>query len=545
MKNMRIKGSKWLPAIAAATLLIGAAGCTKNFEDLNTNPAGVTDDEANADYTLIRSFLGQAQRNIIYEATGDYQLANNLASDAFAGYFAIEAQFEGNSNNLTYRIVPVWTDAVWDNHYILNMSPLERVQESTRSNELLQDIFGFSKLLRVASMHRVSDKLGPIIYTQYNQPNETGGVAYDSEPELFNAYFADLDTAMNIFKGLVENNTPVSTAMSLSDIGYSSDNYNHLLKVTNTLRLRLAMRIVKADPELAKAQGEIALDPANGGLLENVADNWVVRLNAEHPLDIITNSWSDTRMAAEIGSYLNGYNDPRLEKLFLPAVDPAVAGQYQGIRGGIDIDEKSRYDNYSKLQPIGNSMQLMVASEAWFLKAEAALRGWANAGDAKTNYETGIARSFEQYGVSSQLDAYINDATSTAAEYRDPKAITPGENDVLEGSPYLSTITIKWDEAASNDEKLERIITQKWLAIFPDGDEAWAEIRRTGYPIQFPVVANYSNGEVDTEIGIRRMKYSRREINSNSAALQDAIGLLGGPDNGGTRLWWDSEDKSF
>ncbi|WP_353184289.1 SusD/RagB family nutrient-binding outer membrane lipoprotein [Parapedobacter lycopersici] len=541
---MRIKGSKWFPTVAVAALLIGIAGCTKNFEELNTNPGGVSDDEANADYTLIRSFLAQAQRNVIYEGTGDYQLANNLTSDAYAGYLAIEQVFEGNSNNLTYRIVPVWTDAIWNNHYILNMSPLERVLQSTRENAALQDIFAFSKLLRVASMHRVSDKLGPIIYTKYNQPNETGGVEYDAEPDLFNAYFADLDTAMNIFKGL--QGEAVSTAMSLSDIGFTSDNYTHLLKVTNTLRLRLAMRLSKVDPELARTQGEKALDPANGGLLENVADSWTVALSADHPLNVITDSWSDTRMAAEIESYLVGYNDPRLPKLFRPAVDPVVAGQYKGIRGGIQIDEKSRYDNYSKMQPLEQRMQLMPASEAWFLKAEAALRGWANAGDAKTNYETGIAKSFEQHGVSGELADYINDGTSTPAEYKDPKAIEPGENDVLTGSPYLSTVTIKWDEGASNDEKLERIITQKWLAIFPDGDEAWAEQRRTGYPIQFPVILNYSNGEVNTEIGIRRMKYSRREYNSNSAAVNAAVEqLLNGPDNGGTRLWWDVEDKSF
>src|SRR5690606_25366760 len=127
-----------------------------------------------------------------------------------------------------------------------------------------------------------SDKLGPIIYTQYNQPNETGGIAYDAEPDLFNAYFQDLDTAMNIFKGL--QGQSISAAMALSDIGYTSDNYTRLLKVTNTLRLRLAMRISKVAPELARTQGEIALDPANGGLLENTADNWIVPLTKIHPL---------------------------------------------------------------------------------------------------------------------------------------------------------------------------------------------------------------------------------------------------------------------
>ena len=114
----------------------------------------------------------------------------------------------------------------------------------------------------------------------------------------------------------------------------------------------------------------------------------------------------------------------------------------------------------------------MVAAESWFLKAEAALRGWNNAGDAKTNYETGISRSFEMYGLAAQVDAYKNNASNKAKPYVDPKAIKAGQNDVPAGSPQLSTITIRW-EADSKDRKLERIVTQKWIAMFPDGDEAW------------------------------------------------------------------------
>lgn len=538
----RIKGSKWLPAVMAAAVL-STAGCTKNFEELNTNPAGITDEQGNADYALIASFLSQAQRNIIHESTGTYQLANNLASDAYAGYLGIPTPFESNSNNLTYRMVPGWIGAVWNDRYIQAMNPIHRVLEYTQGNEALADIYAFAKLLKVAAMHRTADKVGPIIYTKYNQPNENGGVDYDAQPDVYNSFFLDLDTAMNTFKEF--QGQPTSSALSLSDLGYSSDHYTRLLKLTNSLRLRLAARVSMVDPELARTQGEKALDPANGGLIEDNADNWMVRLTAQHPLNEITSSWSDTRMAAGMESYLTGYNDPRLPKMFEPATDPEVEGQYKGIRIGILIDAKSRYENYSKLAPQEPLMQLFTAAETWFLKAEAALRGWANAGDAQTNYETGVTRSFQQYGVSGVED-YLADDTSTPAPYVDPKSQTPGAHDVPAGSPHLSDITIKWDAAASNDEKLERIITQKWLAIFPDGDEAWAEYRRTGYPVQFPVVVNYSNGAVPTTPGIRRIPYPQREYDSNNEAVTRAVNeLLGGPDNGGTRLWWDVEDKSF
>ncbi|WP_431217390.1 SusD/RagB family nutrient-binding outer membrane lipoprotein [Puia sp. P3] len=134
-----------------------------------------------------------------------------------------------------------------------------------------------------------------------------------------------------------------------------------------------------------------------------------------------------------MGSYLTGYSDPRAPKYMVPAIDPAVAGQYEGIRSGINIDAKARYGNYAQPVTFPNSLQLMVAAEAWFLKAEAALRGWAGAGTAQTDYETGISTSFAQYGLSAS--SYITNTANTAAPYVDPKAITPGQNDIPAGSP--------------------------------------------------------------------------------------------------------------
>ena len=87
----------------------------------------------------------------------------------------------------------------------------------------------------------------------------------------------------------------------------------------------------------------------------------------------------------------------------------------------------------------------------------------------------------------------------------------------------LIKVTPKWDEGASPEEQLERILTQKWIACYPEGYEAWTEQRRTGYPQLFKVFVNNSGGAIDTNIRIRRLKKA-----------------LGGEDNGGTRLWWDT-----
>lgn len=519
-------------------------GCTKNFSEYNTNPVNLTDEQVNADFTLISAFMQQAQRSIIPQDVGTYQLAENLTSDSYSGFMGAEAPFRSNSNNLTYNLVDGWNQSIWNDRFTNVMNPTYKVMGLAAENPNFKDLDAFARIIRVSAMARVSEKIGPIIYSQYNIMNADNNISYDKQEDLYPLFFSDLETAINTLKGLVSS--PVSPQMKKSDLAYSSNNYENWLRYANTLRLRLALRLVYIDAGLAKTQGEAALDPANGGLLTDNSQNCFILLSVPHPLNIIGYEWSDTRMGAPMESIMGGYSDPRIGKYFKPATDPVVAGQYKGIRSGIDIDSKARYDAYSQLVFFEeDKLQLMVAAESWFLKAEAALRGWANAGDAKTNYETGIDRSFEMYDLSAAAAAYKNDATSKPKPYIDPKSKTAGENDILTGSPYLSTITIKWDDADNNDRKLERIITQKWIALFPDGEEAWAEYRRTGYPILFPVVVNYSAGAIPTIPGVRRIPIPIAEYNTNTGAAEAAAATLGGPDNGGTRLRWDVVDKSF
>ena len=98
----------------------------------------------------------------------------------------------------------------------------------------------------------------------------------------------------------------------------------------------------------------------------------------------------------------------------------------------------------------------------------------------------------------------------------------------------MSSITIKWDNEASAEENLERLIVQKWIAMYPDGQEAWNEIRRTGYPKVFPVAQSTSYSiEVPN-----RIPFDYTEPVNNPANYAEAVRLLGGNDDYATKLWW-------
>ena len=142
--------------------------------------------------------------------------------------------------------------------------------------------------------------------------------------------------------------------------------------------------------------------------------------------------------------------------------------------------------------------------------------------------------SFEQHGVSGAV-TYLTDNTSIPADYVDP-------------TNSCTTDTVGGDcggPDSTNEEKLEKIITQKWIAMFPEGQEAWSEYRRTGYPKIFPVASNQSGGTIDTDIQIRRIPFVDSEKSTNAAGVTAATSLLGGVDNGGTRFWWDTGLSNF
>lgn len=522
------KGLLFVAAIAAFS------ACTKNFEDYNTDPTGISDESLKQDFNFVGAYFQQMQQNI-YNITPawNYQLQQNLIGDVYSGYMMPPTPFRGNDNNMTYSLVDGWNGFPWSDGYNSVMAPALVVQKRSQDDPKFKDFYAWSQILKVAAMHRVSDIYGPIIYSQYG--NGKTSIDYDSQQEAYNQFFTQLKEAVDILTPLA-NDPNAPKQFTKFDLSYGGD-YTKWVRLANSMRLRLAIRISKVDPAKAKAEAEAAISHSIGVMASN-ADNFTVSTTGQtHPLNVINNSWNDIRMGAPMESILGGYNDPRLGKYFQPS--EKIPGTYKGIRNGIDIKAKADYTPFSKLGTFvetATSVQLMTYAEVEFLLSEAALRGWTVTGSAQSHYEAGIAASLDQWGVSGAAAAYIADGTSTPKGYVDP---VDGANSLDQTSPYISKATIKWDDAGTFDQKLEKIITQKWIAMYPEGQEAWSEFRRTGYPKLLPVVLNNSGGKISTTDFIRRINFVADEYSNNKDAVQRAVGLLSGPDNGGTRLWWD------
>ncbi|MGI9581635.1 SusD/RagB family nutrient-binding outer membrane lipoprotein [Chryseobacterium sp. RRHN12] len=541
---MKINTIKTL--VFGAAVLFSASGCTNDFDQYNQEKLGGPENFY-ADFIAIVNPMKSIQRGL----QADYQLYPNLSADMYSGMFSTATPFNGGVNNLTYSMMDGWNNRIIARQQdIFNYSII--IDNAAKNNYQGVDFtgtFAVKKILKVITAARVSDSHGPVVYSKYETPNPNGVTDFDSQQDAYNYFIADLTAAIADLQKVIAmpatKNVEDRSSLKNADLVYGG-NMAQWAKLANSLKLRLAMRMSYADPAKSKQYAEEAL-ASSAGLITDNADNALISVG-QSELSFIIYSWGDCLIGAPLMAYMNGYNDPRLPAYAIPASDPSLQGKYIGIRQGIDLlNGKSTYGGFSQPQAksangdyfsaTDGKMKLFTAAETWFLKAEAALRGYAGAGDIQTNYTTGVQQSFGEWGKSASVAAYLADTTSTEAPYVDPK--NP-DNNVPVGNPQLSTITIAWNNSDTNERKLERIITQKWLSLYPNGPEAWAEQRRTGYPVLFKVRKNDSGGAISTEAMIRRIPFTI-DTKTSLYNYQQAAQMLNGPDTGGTKLWWDKK----
>jgi hypothetical protein len=405
------------------------------------------------------------------------------------------------------------------------MQPWKSICEKTDEGSPARAL---ATIIKVFGMHRVTDMYGPIPYKSFGSSVQA---VYDSQKDVYYQFFNELDNAISVLTSYAENNS--SAYMADYDNVYAG-NVSKWIKFANTLRLRLAMRISNVDEAKARQEAAAAINHSFG-LMASADDDAALHqsstLTFRHPLWEIGQSFNDERMSATMECYLKGYNDPRIKAYFLPTENN---GDYKGARNGMSRPNKDNYKGVTSAPNFtqGSDMHWMYAAEAYFLLAEAQLRWGLGEMTAQKCYETGIATSFASAGVSGA--SYINDDTSLPQ----PSFTDAYRRSTTDVSGMLSNLTIAWNEDASNDEKMERIMIQKWIALYPDGQEAWSEMRRTGYP-GWVRIQSMQTSEVSQNEMISRLKFPTTEYSNNSDNTKAAVTLLGGDDKAGTRLWWD------
>ncbi len=509
------------------------AQCTDDYE--RYNKTGVNEEEGKRDAYFLRQHMTSMQNWVIPSAEHANQFTEQLLGGNYGGYFADINPGFNNRNFATYSPENAWIGVTFNNALKEISTSYATIHTMTTDPVYLS----VAKVLKVMALSRVTDIYGPIPYTQLGQEGALNA-AYDPQEKVYEAMIADLDSAIAM---LTENQT--SDFSSKADRYYAGKTLNWI-KLANSVKLRLAIRMANVKPDFARATAESVIANDVGPITSN-ADNAVLVLITGQPNPYQTGlfEWGnggDTRISADITSYMSGYNDPRCPYYFDLSnfSDPSITNGYIGFRSGVTIPSPQsigqQYTNMSSSMRAESSMRIMSAAEVAFLRAEGALRGWNMGGTAKDFYETGITLSFQQWGAPDAA-SYIADNTSVPGRYIDPEGS-------FTFSGTGSSITIAWDNSSTsvNGPNFERIITQKWIALYPDGIEAWTEFRRTGYPKLMPVVTNNSS-VVNPERMARRLPYPQEEYTGNLENVQYAVSnYLRGADNMATDLWWAKKD---
>lgn len=563
-----------------ACSLLSLAGC-HDFEEMNTNPyqpeyipdaaENINPKGYDIDYQLSEKALANLKEResgisdifygFLYDGPWDnYQVTTNLTHDIYAAYTGNNAS-SFLTQAPTYAYTENWSKNRWNQFY--DKRSINEYSELIRTfkfcgEEKYHTAFYITRIYYAFLLSMQTDTYGdiPLEYYIKGAAPVSEDVTYSSQEEVYKAIFYLLDQAVGKLESKPEN---LTGDMAEKDIYFQGD-VNKWIRFANTLRLRLALRISNANPTLAKEQGEAAL--RTGKLMQSNDDKLALvpkyRNNPNENQNVYAEwfgwgagstalmtkemewAFKNQALKANAGNFTEEFNtdeskcvlDPRCEVLWFRPTEYADLNQdvpqqsnlsFNGVRNGaMDIGGSSlvRYssarccvknDSYNTDNAWwykGTEYVWMGYAEALFLQAEAALRGW-NGGSqtqAKDLYLKGIEASMEYYKV--QPNKYQNYI------------------DNLQGLTAFN--------GSDKEAMLEQIITQKWIAVFPNGNEGWAEIRRTDYPRYLLVVegGNNSGGEVDDNKLIKRVSYpDKEEENPNRPDLTQ-----------GDKVWWDVAD---
>ncbi|THU41096.1 SusD/RagB family nutrient-binding outer membrane lipoprotein [Niastella caeni] len=526
--------------------VLGLTGCTKDFEEINTDPTQTSPANYNSEY-----FLSGSQRNYLDGITGYngailfqsgwVQIFASTTSGA-ANYYSNMDKYvpSGNTNDYAGR--------GFDLGYKGARLAAELIKNYSGNADKV-NVVSAATIMKVLCAHYITDLYGDIPYSQALQgASNVNYPVYDKQQDVYSAMLSDLDGALTAFDA--------SKAKPIADLFPYAGDVAKWKKFGYSLMLRIAMRLVKADA--AKAQ-QYAEKAAAGGTLSSVSEDAYVKgdntngYRSENSRSLGTAAdfyqvkWSKTLM-----DFLKSTADPRVSVIAeLPSPGLAAAmnpdnktgdntfANQRGLPNGWDLNggatDISNAPGYpgasgsgNDADPIGlysrpraaiytdlNSPQFVLTyAESELLLAEAKVRGWnVGATTASVHYANAVSaalQSLAAFGSSAAISATVANAYAAA-------------------NPLNVTST-----AAS----LKMINEQYWATtgILMNFVEAWNNWKRSGYPVLTPVVyaGNFSGGVIP-----RRQLYPTTEPTANPANYKTGVSSLTGGDTWSSKMWWD------
>jgi hypothetical protein len=474
---------KYSTILLSGALLLTLGSCKKSLENINQNPNA--SQNASPDYLLTGAT----------KATADtyWGTSNNMdASLLFVQHWS-KIQYTDPDR---YIYTNTSFQELWSVGYaqsIVNFNQIIKLADAQAN----PNYKGVALVLRSWVFTLLTDAYGDIPYKQAASIDQYLTPAYDKQKDVYFSLLDDLKAGQAALT--------VSGPAIAGDVIYRN-NIALWKKFANSLRLRIALRIADREPEKAK---EVLADiqaEGSGYISANSETAQLVYLSSpnQNPISNLFDTRDDYRISKTIVDRLASLNDPRLPVYATKTVDPTPS-TYVGLPNGLLVGDASDF-GFTKTSKPGTYFTapnapavIMSYAEVLFDRAEAAARGFTTE-DAADLYKQAVTASLKQYAVT---DAAVN--------------------------TYLATPALQYD--ATNFKK--SIGDQKWIALFGQGLEAFAEWRRLDYPQLQPAVAGALGGKMPM-----RFLYPGTEQSLNGASYQAAVASQG-PDALTTKLWFD------
>jgi len=506
--------------IVLLTLFLAVAtACDEGFDDLNTSKTGATSVDPAFVLNNAIIFCSPPAGTLNYEL-GIVQQLISSNSGVLVG---------ANYNQLN----PNNTPANWTNFFQNTIKYTNDVITRTADDATRNNLYHMARIVRAYAFMVLTDTYGAVPYTDGGKgyTDQNFFPAYDNQQAIYTDVIAELTAAAAAL------GTNTAAKVETGDVLYAG-NIARWKKFGYSLLLRAGMRLSKADA--TKAQTTVAAAFAGGVILLN-ADNALNRHDAN-----FVNGLGNTLNGTEAANFylaqpfvdaLKTTNDPRLQSIAIRFVGassgPAqVAGvattvpanQYGMPMGSTDATADAagatlpgggnRYAfsqcDRTRMVKRTSPLFLVTAAQTNLLLSEAAVRGWVAGGNA-------AAATYFTDGVRAAMDMLVSyDANS---------AVSAANRDAYLVANPLNVTT----QTAS----FQQINTQYWIASFLQGNEGWANFRRSGYPA---LTANPFPGRTVT--WITKLTYPVSETLVNAENVNAAIASQGG-DNLDTKVWWD------